>query len=68
MCSLSNKFPITAVPVVDSSSLRRVLVGVCVGALPGMRGELGWNSGAASYTIASPCSPAALDLNCFQEK
>lgn len=68
VCSLSNKFPIMLASVVDSSSFRRVFVEVYVGALPGVGRELEWNSGAPSYTIALPCSPAALDLNCFQEK
>lgn len=68
MCSLSNKFPIMAALIIDSSSFRRVFMEVYIGALPGMRRELEWSSDTASYAAIHPCSPAALELNCFQEK
>lgn len=67
-CSLSNKLPIMAAPVIDSSSLRRVFVDVNPSTLPGMRKELDRGSEAASYTITHPCSPAAPKFSCFQEK
>lgn len=68
MCSLSNKFPIMAALVIDSSSFRRVFMEVYIGALPGMRRELEWSSDTASYAVIHPCSPAALELNSFKKK